>query len=160
MCLHAGDAAHLHFRASMSFPGVSRHRRIRTVCWRTTVKASSSSLAWSSTGGGDDMESRSATMPASSRLFCAIRYCRCVMCTQHWRASSTSAGGRRESKMMWMRMRCAAVRSSRVSFGGAVAASGITKKEALPKPIPSCCISRLTSFLMPHTSSFLRHQSL
>lgn len=43
----------LHLRASMSLPGVSRQRRIRSVCWRTTVKASSSSRAWSSTSGGD-----------------------------------------------------------------------------------------------------------
>jgi hypothetical protein len=36
----------------MSFPGVSRQRRIMTVCCLTTAKASSSSRAWSSTGGG------------------------------------------------------------------------------------------------------------
>lgn len=36
----------------MSFPGVSKQRRIITVCCLTTAKASSSSLAWSSTGGG------------------------------------------------------------------------------------------------------------
>jgi hypothetical protein len=36
----------------MSFPGVSRQRRIMTVCCLTTAKASSNSLAWSSTGGG------------------------------------------------------------------------------------------------------------
>lgn len=46
--------AHLHFKASMSFPGVSKHRRIKTVCCRTTVEASSSNRAWSSTGGGED----------------------------------------------------------------------------------------------------------
>ncbi len=46
--------AYLHFSASMSFPGVSRHLRMSTLCWRTMVKASSSSRAWSSTGGGGD----------------------------------------------------------------------------------------------------------
>ena len=45
---------YLHFSASMSFPGDSRHRRIKTPCWRTTVNASSSNRAWSSTGGGGD----------------------------------------------------------------------------------------------------------
>ena len=38
----------------MSFPGASKHRRIKTVCWRTTDKQSSSSRAWSSTGGGGE----------------------------------------------------------------------------------------------------------
>lgn len=40
----------------MSFPGDSKHRRIKMVCWRTTDKASSSNRAWSSaTGGGEAM---------------------------------------------------------------------------------------------------------
>jgi hypothetical protein len=50
-----GSGTCLHLRASMSLPGVSRQRRIRSVCWRTTVKASSRSRAWSSTSGGDAM---------------------------------------------------------------------------------------------------------
>lgn len=37
----------------MSFPGVSRHFRIRWVCCLTIIKASSSSLAWSSAAGGE-----------------------------------------------------------------------------------------------------------
>ena len=32
----------------MSLPGVSRHRRIMPVCWRTMPKASSSRRGWSS----------------------------------------------------------------------------------------------------------------
>ena len=40
----------------MSFPGVSKHRRISIVCWRTTDKASSSNLAWSSTAGGGEVD--------------------------------------------------------------------------------------------------------
>lgn len=51
---------YLHLSASISLPGVSRQRRISTACWRTTVKASSSSRAWSSTGGGDVEPSRLA----------------------------------------------------------------------------------------------------
>ena len=46
------DEPYLHLRASMSFPGVSRHRRMSTDCWRTTAKASSKRRAWSSTGAG------------------------------------------------------------------------------------------------------------
>ena len=46
---------HLHFNASISFPGVSKHLRIRCVCCLTTVRASSNSLAWSSTAGGEAM---------------------------------------------------------------------------------------------------------
>ena len=42
-----------HFRASMSFPGVSRQRRINLDCSRTTARASSSRRAWSSTEPGD-----------------------------------------------------------------------------------------------------------
>ena len=45
---------YLHLSASISLPGVSKHRRIKIPCWRTTPKASSSSRAWSSTGGGGD----------------------------------------------------------------------------------------------------------
>jgi len=45
---------YLHLSASMSLPGVSKQRRIMTVCWRTTAKASSSNRAWSSMGGGGD----------------------------------------------------------------------------------------------------------
>lgn len=36
----------------MSLPGVSRHLRISTVCWRTAMRASSSSRAWSSATTG------------------------------------------------------------------------------------------------------------
>lgn len=50
---HCRSSAYLHLSASISFPGVSRHRRMSIVCWRTTASASSSSRAWSSTGGGD-----------------------------------------------------------------------------------------------------------
>ena len=49
---HFGFATYLHLSASMSFPGVSKQRRIITVCCLTTAKASSGSRAWSSTGGG------------------------------------------------------------------------------------------------------------
>ena len=63
--------SYLHFNASMSFPGVSRHLRIRCVCCLTTASASSSSLAWSSTAGGLAMAriklSRSAQWPAELR---------------------------------------------------------------------------------------------
>lgn len=52
--------AYLHFSASISLPGVSKQRRMSTACWRTTVNASSSSRAWSSTGGGDVESSRLA----------------------------------------------------------------------------------------------------
>lgn len=52
--------AYLHFSASINLPGVSRQRRISTACWRTTASASSSSRAWSSTGGGDVESSRLA----------------------------------------------------------------------------------------------------
>ena len=55
----SSTATYLHFSASISLPGVSRHRRMRTVCCLTTVKASSSSRAWSSTPGGDAMWSSS-----------------------------------------------------------------------------------------------------
>ena len=44
---------YLHLRASISFPGVSKHLRISCVCWRTIIMASSSNLAWSSTPGGE-----------------------------------------------------------------------------------------------------------
>lgn len=45
-------SSYLHLSASISFPGVSKQRRIMTVCCLTTAKASSSRRAWSSTGGG------------------------------------------------------------------------------------------------------------
>lgn len=55
---HCRGSAYLHLSASISFPGVSRHRRMSIVCWRTTASASSSSRAWSSTGGGDAIACR------------------------------------------------------------------------------------------------------
>lgn len=45
---------HPHLRASMSFPGVSRHFRICEDCIRTTPNASSSSLPWSCAKLGDN----------------------------------------------------------------------------------------------------------
>ena len=47
--------AYLHFRASISLPGVSRHLRIKCVCCRTTASASSRRRAWSSIAGGEAM---------------------------------------------------------------------------------------------------------
>lgn len=75
-------ASHLHLSASMSFPGVSRQRRIMTVCWRTTAKASSSNRAWSSTGGGGDamveqwrytIVSSMRLHPSDSPMFCLLQ---------------------------------------------------------------------------------------
>lgn len=43
-----GVAAHPHLRASISFPGVSRHFRIISDCCRTTPRASSRRRVWSS----------------------------------------------------------------------------------------------------------------
>ena len=45
--------AHPHFRASMSFPGVSRHLRIWLACCLTIPSASSSRRPWSSAVGAD-----------------------------------------------------------------------------------------------------------
>lgn len=45
-------ATYQHLRASMSFPGMSRHLRIRPVWWRTASRASLSRRAWSSGGAG------------------------------------------------------------------------------------------------------------
>lgn len=44
-----------HFRASISFPGVSKHLRMSAVCWRTATRASSRRRAWSSGGAGVDI---------------------------------------------------------------------------------------------------------
>jgi hypothetical protein len=49
------EGSYLHLRASISFPGVSKHLRMSCVCCRTWIKASSSNLPWSSMAGGDDM---------------------------------------------------------------------------------------------------------
>lgn len=46
-------ATYQHFKASISFPGVSRHLRIRDVCWRTATSASSRRRAWSSSVAGE-----------------------------------------------------------------------------------------------------------
>jgi hypothetical protein len=54
----------------MSLPGVSRQRRIRSVCWRTTVKASSSSRAWSSTSGGDAILKQGGLVLCEGRRNC------------------------------------------------------------------------------------------
>lgn len=51
-CNYRARDPYLHFNASISFPGVSKHLRIRCVCCLTTTNASSSSRAWSSTAGG------------------------------------------------------------------------------------------------------------
>jgi hypothetical protein len=61
-----GDQTYQHFRASISFPGVSRHLRIRVVCWRTAMRASSRRRAWSSGGAGFDMVRVLLPVPAAS----------------------------------------------------------------------------------------------
>jgi hypothetical protein len=65
-------STHQHFRASISFPGVSRHLRIKAVCWRTAMRASSRRRAWSSGGAGVDMVLSAAALEVS-RVVWAMR---------------------------------------------------------------------------------------